>query len=550
MKVLPPRGERLLPLLAGLLLVLSFPPFRLLVPPFVALAPLLVFIETRPRDAEGRWAAARGGMLAGLVYFGLLLYWLVVALIFYSRLAIAAYGLTVLILGLFTATFASGVHYLRTRGIAPLWVVAPLLWTTLEWVQGNLGDLAFPWLGLGSSLASYPVLAGGADLVGARGMTLIVALVAALVAEAILRARGNRSATRPALAAAAVILLMAAYGYARMRTIEVRPAARVAVVQPNIPEDLKLDRVAGLDSSMTALSNLTVGLAGAGVDLIVWPEVAIPAVLRRPEVRHLQLQVRQLSAITDAPIVVGAYEELVSGDHRTYFNAALVMDADGLRQDTYGKRFLVPFVERVPFIDPAMLESIIGDLAYFGGLGKGEGTPLFDVDGARYGILICYESIFSSLSRDFRLAGADFLVNMTNDAWYGREPWYARTSALWQHPAHLSMRAIEQRVGIARAANTGISMFIDPHGRSYERTELFEPDVRIATVYTTDAVTLFSRWGDWLATMAAVATAGLLILGKMGWERVGRGGGARGWGESSRGGVSGPGRSATGGSGE
>src|SRR5690606_23789234 len=132
--------------------------------------------------------------------------------------------------------------------------------------------------------------------------------------------------------------------------------------------------------------------------------------------------------------------------------------------------------------------------------------------GPRFGVLICYESIFAGLSRTYRRAGADFLVNMTNDAWYGREPWWARTSALWQHPAHLTMRAIEQRVGIARAANTGISMYVDPHGRTYQRTDLFEPDVRIDTVYTTSAVTLYSRWGDWLATMAAVATLALLVL--------------------------------------
>jgi apolipoprotein N-acyltransferase len=293
LKVLPPKGERLLPLLSGLLLAISFPPFRLLVPPFVALVPLLVFIETRPADADGRWSAARGGFWAGIVYFGLLLYWLIVALIFYSKLAIAAYALTILILGLFTATFASGVHYLRMKRIAPLWIVGPLLWTTLEWVQGNLGDVAFPWLGLGSALASYPVLAGGADLVGARGLTLVVALVAALLAEAVLRARQRRSWIRPAAASLVIVMVLLAYGLYRTATIEVRPAARVAVVQPNIPEDLKLDREAGLDSSMTALSNLTVTLEGRDADLVVWPEVALPRLITQTYSDHLRQNVQR-----------------------------------------------------------------------------------------------------------------------------------------------------------------------------------------------------------------------------------------------------------------
>ena len=519
MKVLPPKGERMLPLLSGLLLALSFPPFELLLPPFVALVPLLVFIEARSPDEDGRWAAARAGFWAGAVYFGILLYWLIVALIFYSKLAIAAWALTVLVLALFTAAFASGVHYLRRKRIAPLWVVAPLLWTTLEWVQGNLGDLAFPWLGLGSALASYPILAGGADLVGARGMTLVVALVAALVAEAVLRARSRGRWIVPAGVALAVVAAMGAYGWMRAATLELRPAARVAVVQPNIPEDLKLDRVAGIDSSMKALANLTATLAGENADLIVWPEVAIPAVLTRNYQPEMRQTVLALSAHADAPIVVGAYDEL-PGERRAFLNAAFVVDPQGFRESSYGKRHLVPFVERVPFLDPAWLEAITGDLAYFGGLGRGPDTPVWDVAGSNFGILICYESIFAGLARTYRNAGADFLVNMTNDAWYGREPWYARTSALWQHPAHLTMRAIETRVGIARAANTGISMYVDPIGRTYERTELFEPDVRIATVYTTDAVTLFSRWGDWLATMAALATLALLVLAR--WGRRGK----------------------------
>src|SRR5690606_29894454 len=109
------RGERMLPLLSGVLLFLSFPPAKLLVPPFVALVPFLLFVSERPIGSEGRWSAARGGFLMGLAYFGLLLYWLVVALIHYSALAIPAYTLTVLVLAGFTGTFGWALHYVRER---------------------------------------------------------------------------------------------------------------------------------------------------------------------------------------------------------------------------------------------------------------------------------------------------------------------------------------------------------------------------------------------------------------------------------------------------
>jgi apolipoprotein N-acyltransferase len=167
----------------------------------------------------------------------------------------------------------------------------------------------------------------------------------------------------------------------------------------------------------------------------------------------------------------------------------------------------VPFVERVPLVPP----DWFGSLRYFGGFGVGEGWPLARVNGTAYGVLICYESSYPEGSRRFRLEGADVLVNITNDAWYGREPLYARTTALWQHPAHMVMRAIENRVGVARAANTGISLFIDPTGRVYNATNLFESDLRTDVVWTTDVRTLYTRFGDLAGTGAAVAAL-LLVL--------------------------------------
>jgi apolipoprotein N-acyltransferase len=141
----------------------------------------------------------------------------------------------------------------------------------------------------------------------------------------------------------------------------------------------------------------------------------------------------------------------------------------------------------------------------------GQGWPLARVDETAYAPLICYESTYAQGARAFRREGADVLVNITNDAWYGREPWYARTTALWQHPAHMVMRAIENRMGVARAANTGISMFVDPIGRVYDATPLFRPDLRVSPVYTTDVTTFYTRYGDLLGNGSAAAAV-LLVL--------------------------------------
>jgi len=395
-------------------------------------------------------------------------------------------------------------------------VAVPVLWTAMEWLQGHLGDLSFPWLGLGTALAGFPRFAGAADLVGARGLSFWVALVNALVAGMVLALRAGRPVGRLVTTTLLAVALPAGYGFWRAATLELRPAATIAVVQPNIPEELKMQRQAAVDSSLTALTHLTLRVPRDAVDLIVWPEVAIPAILESPFESHLQEPVRQLSGLVGAPILVGAYGMRERGRQRPIlYNSAFLATGTGLTGEVYHKRHLVPFVERIPFVDPAALETILGRLDYFGGLGSGDDAPLFRLGGGRFGVLICYESIFASQSRAFRLGGGDYLVNMTNDAWYGREPWYTRTSALWQHPAHLVMRAVELRIGIARSANTGISMFVDPLGRTSERTALFEPDVRVGTVYTTDGLTLYARWGDWLATASAMAAVLLLLTARL-----------------------------------
>jgi apolipoprotein N-acyltransferase len=222
------------------------------------------------------------------------------------------------------------------------------------------------------------------------------------------------------------------------------------------------------------------------------------------------------SLYAGAPILFGAlgYSGDLYGRYVPY-NSAFLVNSAGLVDYRYDKRFLVPFVERVPIVPPAWL----GGGQYFGGFGVGEGWPLAHAGDTAYGVLICYESSYPEASRAFRREGADVLVNITNDAWYGREPLYARTTALWQHPAHMVMRAIENRVGVARAANTGISMFIDPVGRVHDSTDLFQRGVATAVVRTTDVVTFFTRYGD-LVGNGSAAAALFLVLASV---RLGRG---------------------------
>jgi apolipoprotein N-acyltransferase len=511
--VLPRPGERLLPVVAAILLALAYPPLHLVIPSFVGLVPMAVWLARLPAGREGSRAAARGGLLFGLVYFGIVVYWILVALIWFTKLAILAYlGSLVLLMGA-AAVFAYTVHRLYHGAGLPLWLALPLGWTFAEWFRAHWPEqLAFPWLGLGTSLTGYPELVGIAEIVGARGVTFWLALANGILAGMVLTFSGGTGQVvrarllRAGVALAAVVALPMVWGVWRAGTLELRSVGQIAVMQPNIPEHIKLDRDAVMDSTWASVERLMPQVEQGANTLVVWPEVTLPDFIEaRP---GLQEAVQAHARAAGSPILFGAYGYRSRGDAPVeVFNSAFMVEPDGWSGYRYDKVYLVPVVERVPLVKPEWF----GDLRYFGGLGMGEGWPLAQVQGVSYGTLICYESTYAEGSRAYRQAGADVLLNITNDAWYGREPWYARTTALWQHPAHMVMRAIENRVGVARAANTGISLFVDPVGRVYGEIGLFQAGIRSEEVFTTDVLTFYTRFGDLVGNGAAALS--LVLLG-------------------------------------
>jgi apolipoprotein N-acyltransferase len=211
-----------------------------------------------------------------------------------------------------------------------------------------------------------------------------------------------------------------------------------------------------------------------------------------------------LSRLGHTPQIVGALDRVDEGKPtQAVYNAAFFFDASG-RMDTvqvYRKQYLVPITERVPFVNPRWFH-----LKFFGGFGVGNDRPVYRLDEGSFGVLICFESAFEDLSRAYRRAGADFIVNITNDMWFGR------SAGPYQHAAHLVMRAIENRVGIARAANTGISEFVDPFGRVYDETPLDTRVELVDTVRTTDVQTLYVRLGDWVPVLCLITGAGLVLF--------------------------------------
>jgi apolipoprotein N-acyltransferase len=462
-------------LAAAALVNLAYPPFRLLVPSFVCLAPLIAAFEdpgpVRRHFARGFWF--------GVVANAILLHWIAVSLWRFRPAVAPLYLVVVLALGLYTgATFAL-VAWVRARTAVPLIVAFPVAWTALEWAVAHQGPLALPWLGLGTSLAGFPMLAQSADLVGARGLTLLLAAANVAVALAWRRRAAPRRAALLSGGVAAGVVLALGYGWFRMRDLPTRSAGTVLLVQPDLDAEQKWDPALqdSLVSATLALSREAVLRHHA--DLIVWPEVALP----------VPLAYRPGWAATLARHAVESRAELLVGgvdlDAGRTHNAVLHFGARAAREQPYRKERLVPVFEWLNGVRAG-----------------GDGRPTVTRLGA-VGLLICHEVAFEDLARARKRDGALFLVNLANDAWF------LGTTAPVQHVSHAVMRAIETRTAVVRVGNTGPSGVVDALGRSDGWTD---QDVRVATLDTviTSAVRpLYVRWGDWVGLASVLVTAGL-----------------------------------------
>jgi apolipoprotein N-acyltransferase len=495
----PPRRAIAPIALGAVTLAASYPPFNLPFLSFVAVAPAVLLIRQAVRE-EDVGGAFNVGFWYGLAAQALVLNWMIVALWHFTPLAALGYLATITLEALWSGALFWFVVRVRLRLPAlPLAVTFPVAWTAVEWAVGHQGDIRFPWLGIGTSLADAPLLVQWADIAGARGVTFWLAWCNVMIVEGLLPTVGARRAVARRLVPLALTLVAAlAYGLWRERTLPTRAVAVVGLVQPN--EGFWEKWVPAHEDSVVAkLIALTRQLERqAPLDLVVWPEAAIPGYF----VNHPQWDeaIGRVARDDHLPILTGGLDvELGGRQPYPYFNAAFYYDSTGTRDSVaYRKHYLVPVVERVPFIPPQWIQ-----LKWFGGFGKGVWLPVYGRPGARFGVLICYESAFEDLPRTYRRLGADFLVNITNDAWFGH------TSAPFQHASMLVLRAIEARMGVARAANSGISEFVDPFGRVYRATQLGTEAIVADQVRTSDVTTLYARWGDWVGLFSVLMTLGL-----------------------------------------
>ena len=477
-----PGGVYAVAFFSGILLALSFPRPGMAALAWFALIPLLLVMERRP---------FKSGVAAGIGFFGLVLYWLNIVMTTYGQLhpvfSVVAYLLLVLYLALFfgAATWAA-CRLKEMRGL-PVTLTLPVLWVGLEFLRTFLLT-GFPWALLGYSQGDHLLLIQSADLLGVYGLSFLIVFVnAALVALVRSASQGTRSFPRIALPVA-IALFAANLGYGHYRLgqePDVRgKALRVSLVQGNIDQSIKWDP-AFQSSTIEQYRDLSLQAAESGVDLLIWPESATPFYFQDPG--PLSEVVAGVPRSTGAHLLLGspAYEMV---DRRpSYLNSAFLLGADGAILGRSDKVHLVPFGEYVPFgrYLPFIDKLVVG----VGDFSPGTVNPL-SMNGDMAGVLVCFEGIFPGLAREYVRKGSDLLVNITNDAWFGR------SSAPYQHLGMTRFRAVENRVWVARSANTGVSAFIAPSGRITAQSPLFETLTLEGEVGLGAHRTFYTRFGD------------------------------------------------------
>ena len=489
---------------AGILQVLTFPRFGFSFLAAVAVAPLLVAVATEPCWRR-RFLL---GWLAGVIFWGGTCYWIYDAMHRYAHLpavaAAAIFGGFFIVKGLHLGVFSLIAAPLMRR-----WWAVPAVAAAWVAVEGSHQYLAFTWLQLGNAGIDLPLVTRAAPFTGVYGVSFLLAMVNVALAMLVLRRRAVREL--------AWLIVLPGVLLLPPLPAEAEGQETARLVQPNFHPDEIIEygwdpiRQAAHWQTMEVLSTT----AAEAIDpsppaLVIWPEYSAPSFYSRDE--RFRSYVEGMARKLGTPLILNSVEYLPSNGRRP-LNSAITLDSRGEFVSRYSKIFRVPFGEFVPWPFSLFIEKITLDVGDFL---AGEEVVVSRLDGHAVGTFICYESVFARGVRRFTAGGAEVLVNISNDSWYGR------TAARHQHLLIARMRAVENARWLLRATNDGITSVIDPAGRVTASLPSFEQSVLVAKFDYVERVTGFVRFGEWFWWLTLVATLALVlvVVGRGGKEAV------------------------------
>jgi apolipoprotein N-acyltransferase len=496
---------------SGILLAITFPPFAFHHLAWVALVPFLVALSRAGSTRSG----ALLGMAFGVAFFGLDLRWIYQTVVVHGHFhpvlgAVTFVGL-VATLALYTSAFGFALAMFRKLGYQAA-LVAPFLWVTLEYLR-SVFLTGFPWDLLGYSQAGFLTLIQIADITGVFGISFVIVLVNSILTHMVDAVfLGERFSLRLCAFALFCVSLVVIYGHLKVqewsRVSESASHYAIGTLQGNIPQEIKWD-----EKSRAATFSIYEALGSKatreGAKLLIWPETSVPVLFGSSD-PDWKIP-GEISERLGAPMLIGApVGENIDGAYH-YFNSALLINGQSIVA-RYDKIHLVPFGEYMPlsWLLPLGPGIAARDMDY----SEGREMTVMSASGSpRFSVLICYEAIFPEPASRAVRAGAQFLVNITNDGWFGN------SGAPYQHLAMAGLRSVENRVWLLRSANTGISGAFDPAGRLTNSVDLSETGQFTTKVSVANHPnTFYNRWGNIFALSCALFCV-IPIIGR-GWAWI------------------------------
>jgi len=495
---------------SGAALAFCFPNFNVPILAWVAVAPLML----AARGASLRFAALCG-LLYGLAFYGISVSWVYTVMRQYGPLppieAAGVMAAMVIACALFKMFFAMGISLWGRDGPGKAACVAPFLWVTMELGLAHLPDIGFPWNLLGYAAARNLALAQITTITGIYGLSWIVAAYNALLFW-VLSSEGARK-RRGAISAAALTVILIFVAWIGPRWVPAAQPTRIAhLVQLDFPQAMSYpaDWLQSHSGEMDQLENMSVSAARLEPGPIIWPETPAPFSLfdRAFDVRAIRTPLE-----AGGDFIFGAvnWEPNPTGGMDPY-NSAIQLDPVGREVFVYDKIHLVPFGEYVPWrkwiIFAGKLTVDIGDFS------RGKRRAVGQLPGGKYAIFICYESAFPAEVRQFTANGAELLVNISNDGWFGRDAAPAQSLEIAR------VRAVENRRWLLRSTNNGYTASVDPYGRIVAelpadvRAELDAP-----YAFRSD-ITFYVRHGEWVSWLCVIGSLLALLTVEWGFLRA------------------------------
>jgi len=474
-------------LISGFLLSFSFAPYSLSFLSWFCLIPLFWIIENNSYKRIFIFS-----FLFGFVFYLSLLWWLyflvvplpkgVPLLLFIGVTLLCGY------LSLYIAIFSIGTKYLGL-------FFSPLLWAVLEWIRGK-SAIGFPWELLGTSQISYPPLIQFASFSGVYGVSAWIVWINMLLYFII---KKRRKVAVIGLLLSFILPLL----YGKIRMEPGRNFIKVGVVQPNVSPEEKGDR-GTIESLFSDLLDMTREITKERPSLLVYPETATLVNIERNSKYKERLQ--RILDTTGTTLITGTPLWDYEGDRFHYYNGAvLIKPHKGITQ-RYRKIKLVPFSERMPYSELLPFLKTFNKSLSGGDFSFGKDYTIFHLPEGDFAVLICFESIFPDFVQRFAHKGADFLVNITNDGWFGKTP------GPYQHAEMALMRTVENGIPLIRCANNGLSLLADGYGRVLKRTGLFKKEILTGDIPGPLKPTFYNRYGNIFILISLISLIAGMIL--------------------------------------